>query len=349
MTLGLGWVYWSNAMDWPWGFEGIALWSKILLCEARYCFMKQGICETRYYFVTRGIALWSTILLCGARYCFVMQGIAFWRKLLLCDARYCFLTQGIALWHTVLLCDARYCFLTRGIALWCKVLLFDARYCFVTHGIALWCKVLLCDTRYCFLTQGIALWHKVLLCDTKYCFVMQSIALWCKVLFCDAWYCFVTQGIALQSVCFSGCNRGVPEWVPAVLHFPDVLWRCLHFCHPCQHPEPGNLCHGCVCAYVCLSVMFLLVSAQWSEDSRCASCSKVTLNRVCTLTNIPAWFPFCSAIADVFVGVCVCVGMCLCARVCMRMGIALCVHFIHTMFQDTFVVTLLLVKSADML
>ena len=250
-------------------------------------------------------------------------------KVLLYEARYCFVKQGIVLWHTVLLCDARYCFVTQGIAFWQKVLLCDARYRFLMQGIALWHTVLLCDARFCFVTHGIAFWCRVLLCDTKYCFVMQSIALWCKVLLCDTWYCFVTQGIALQSVCFSGCNRGVPEWVPAVLHFPDVLWRCLHFCHPCQHPEPGNLCHGCVCAYVCLSVMFLLVSAQWSEDSRCASCSKVTLNRVCTLTNVPAWFPFCSAIADVFVGVCMCVWVCVCVHVCACAWVLLCVFTLY--------------------
>ena len=118
MTLGLGVICWSNAMEWPWGFEGIALWSKVLLCDARYWFAMQGIA-----------------LGCEARYCFVKQGVALWCKVLLCDARY--------LWCTVLLCDARYCFVMQCIALWCKILLCDTRYGFVTHGIALWHTVLL--------------------------------------------------------------------------------------------------------------------------------------------------------------------------------------------------------------
>ena len=47
------------------------------------------------------------------------------------------------------------------------------------------------------------------------------------------------------------------------------------------------------------------------------------------------------------VSVCVCMHVSVCVHMCARAWV--CVHFIPTMFQDTFVVTLLLVKSADML
>ena len=227
-------------------------------------------------------------------------------KVLLSEARYRFVTQGIALWCKVLLCDVK-----QGMALWSKVLLCDARYCFVVQGFALWYKILLCDAMYCFVMQGIALWHKVWLCDTRYGFVTHGIALWRKVLLYKV---CVLQGA------IEGCRNGFLLFCTSLMSCDDASLSAI----PTSILNQVIFAKGVFVLVFSLSVMFLLVSAQWSEDSRCASCSKVTLNRVCTLTNVCAWFPFCSAITDVFVGMCMYVHACVC--VCVHACVCVCAH-----------------------